>query len=349
MPRPEAGSWHPPAQAATQMLNYNKPTGKIADSDWGHPVLGGWMTKEENDLTTANIYTPSKIPKAIKIKLEQWRKDWAVIQTLKKTAQADHDGLRDFLTKVARDNMATNVTPAPTATIYRYQDFHLQCYLLSLLPRLSIKPEEQSYEDWAVEGLGLKSIDDVYPVITQKGIICHLEDLIYSFGYGPNYFDWRKRKPFMLKGASATLYLVSIDIGQIAGSESHIIWKVGITKGEVIGGNPKKSRFSGEIATYIKILRQKRYVDARNAFMIEQVIMDCSKRDTAIDIYAQSDPFEPEIARKVKSFLLFSELPSNVQNKLGYSEWIYKTKSQKEVEEVFDRLTAYPEFYDAQT
>jgi len=241
--------------------------------------------------------------------------------------------------------MKTNVTPALTSTIYRYQDFYMQCYLLSLLPSLCDQPEEKSVEEWARDDLGLKSINDVYPVLTQEGHMYMIRHLIYKFGYGPNAFNWHQRKPFTLKDSAATLYLVAIDVGLIAGVKSHIVWKVGITKGEVIGESPRKSRFLGEIANHITVLRKKKYDDARDAYMIEQTMIECSRRDAVTDIDTRKDPLNPVYPRRSSSFLVFSQLPRRTQNQLGYTEWIYSTKSQTEVESIFDGLTAYPAFY----
>ena len=327
------------------MLDYKKPKGIIRNSDCSHPVLGGWMTKEENEISTANIYTPSKLPKAIRTKLEQWRKDLVVLNAEKEIAEADHNALRDMLASIARKNMKTNVAPALTNTIYRYQDFYMQCYLLTLLPSLCDQPEEKSVEEWARDDLGLNSINDVYPVLTQEGHLYMIRHLIYDFGYGPNCFDWQQRKPFILKGSAATLYLIAIDVGLIAGAKSHIAWKVGITKGEVIGESPRKSRFSGAIADHITVLRKKKYADARDAYMIEQTMIKCSRRDAVTDIDAGKDPLNPVYPRQSSSFLVFSQLPPRTQNKLGYTEWIYSAKSQAEVESIFDGLTAYPAFY----
>ena len=84
------------------MLDYKKPKGIIRKLNCSHPVLGGWMTNEENEISTANIYTPSKLPKSIRTKLEQWRKDKAVLDAEEEIAEAGHNALRDMLASIAR-------------------------------------------------------------------------------------------------------------------------------------------------------------------------------------------------------------------------------------------------------
>ena len=105
-------------------------------------------------------------------------------------------------------------------------------------------------------------------------------NLVYNYAYGPNYFDWTGlKKPFMMKGVSCNLYLVSIDIGAIAGTEELLVWKIGITKKEVIGEHKTRCRFSGEVANHVSVLRLRQYKDARDAFMVEQTILKMNESD----------------------------------------------------------------------
>ena len=134
-----------------------------------------------------------------------------------------------------------------------------------------------SIKDWVEGELGLESIDDLYPVVTTDGRLFQLSDLIF-FGYGPNYFDWTKQKPFKLKGEPTILYLISMDVGKIAGKKVLVSGKLELQKERYRPVCEKQSL--PQVGDNVSIMRQKLYKDGRDAFMIEQQLSICLAKNT---------------------------------------------------------------------
>jgi len=212
--------------------------------------------------------------------------------------------------------------------------------VLAMLPKLSRRPSWMSIKDWVENELGLESIDDLYPVVTCDGRLFQLNDLIFNFGYGPNYFDWTKPKPYKLKGTPTTLYLICMDVGKIAGKESALTWKIGITRKSVIGNSSREARFHGVVGDNVRVIREKLFKDGRDAFMIEQTIIDMSHQETHYDRQRLGRLHESS-----KAFEALESLDQRVVLGLGYSEWIYPFKTEEEVISIYERMTSYGEFH----
>ena len=319
------------------VFGYQLPTGRVRGANSDHAVIGGWMTQEAWD--KVKYGEEKKLTKEERKSFERWREDYQKSESRRDQVKKDEKDLRDWINQKLSTDPNT-IRPCPTQTIHARQDFGIQCFLLSMLPRLSRKPSWMSIKDWVEGELGLESIDDLYPVVTTDGRLFQLSDLIFNFGYGPNYFDWTKQKPFKLKGAPTILYLISMDVGKIAGKESACIWKIGITKKRVIGQSAKSSRFHGKVGDNVSIMRQKLYKDGRDAFMIEQTIINMSRQETHYDKEKRGDFHE-----KGKAFDALESLDRRIANDLGYTEWIYPHKTEEEVVSIYETMTSYGEFH----
>jgi len=319
------------------VMGYQLPLGKIKGVDSDHAVVGGWMTQNGWDKVKSGRkqdLTPEEGES-----FNRWKSDYQQSESQRNRIEKDEEDLRDWIeTKLSLD--ANSINPGPTQTIYAKRDFGVQCFLLDMLPKLARRPSWMPIKDWVENDLGLDSFDDLYPVVTTEGRLFHLDHLIFNFGYGPNYFNWSKQKPYMLKGTPSTLYLVSMDVGKVADRESTTVWKIGITQKEVVGSSASSARFYGKVGEHVRVIREKRYKDGRDAFMIEQTIMDMSHQESFYDRQRLGISYE-----KSSAFEAFDSLDKSIALQLGYSEWIFPHKAEDEVIAIYDRMTAYGEFH----
>ena len=319
------------------VMGYQLPAGKIKGANSDHAVLGGWMTQDAWD--KVKFGREQELTPDERESFYQWRTDYQQSESLRKRIDKDESDLRKWINKkLSADPNVIN--PRPTQTVDARADFGIQCFLLAMLPRLSRRPSWMSIQDWVQNELGLESIDDLYPVVTTDGRLFQLDHLIFHFGYGPNYFDWTKRKPYKLTGAPSTLYLIQMDVGSIAGRDSSMIWKIGITKKSVTGSSAKEARFHGVVGENVRVLREKLYKDGRDAFMIEQTIIMMSRQETHYDRERLGSLHESS-----KAFEAFESLDRRVMLELGYSEWIFPYKTEEEVVSIYERMTSYGEFH----
>jgi hypothetical protein len=319
------------------VMGYQLPTGKIKGMNSDHAVLGGWMTQDAWDkvkFSREQELTPDE-----RESFNRWRNDHQQSESLRKRVEKDENDLRDWIkNKLSAD--PNLITPGPTQTAYARIDFGIQCFLLAMLPKLSRRPSWMSIQDWVENELGLDSIDDLYPVVTSDGRTFQLDDLIFNFGYGPNYFDWTKQKPYKLKGTPSTLYLICMDVGKIADRESAQTWKIGITQKSVTGSSSREARFYGKVGENVRVIREKLYKDGRDAFMVEQTIIMMSRQETHHDRERLGC-----LNEKSKAFEALESLDRRVILELGYSEWIYPYKAEEEVISIYERMTSYGEFH----
>jgi len=318
------------------VMGYQLPIGKIRNTDSDHAVLGGWMTQDAWDKVKYGRH--EELSSDEKQSFIRWRENYQKSDSLKKQSEKDEKDLLDWIRKKLASD-PNGVSPGTTQTRDAISDFGLQCFLLAMLPNLTRKPTWMSFQEWAETEVGLDSIHDLYPAITIEGRFFLLRDLIFNFGYGPNYFNWAGEKPFKLKGTTTTLYLVCMDVGKIANRESAFIWKIGITQKNVIGGSAKDSRFHGKVGENVRVVRQKIYKDGRDAYMIEQMMIKMSRQEASR--YHQKEGYPA----KTKYFEAFECLDNRTRNSVGYSEWIFHHKSEDEVISIFTRMTSYGEFH----
>jgi hypothetical protein len=319
------------------VMGYQLPSGMVEKSDSDHTVLGGWMTQDAWDkvrFDRENELTPEE-----RESFYRWRRHYQESQSNRDRVARDESDLKEWVMNMlsADPNL---VTPGPTQTVYTRSDFGLQCFLLHMLPRLSRRPSWMSIEDWVVSELGLNTLDDLYPVVTSEGRLFQLDDLIFNFGYGPNYFDWSKPKPYKLKGTPTTLYLIAMDVGRIANRDSAVVWKIGITQKDVTGTSASAARFHGKVGENVRVIREKRYKDGRDAFMIEQTVIQMSHQETFYDRERLGIKYETS-----RAFEMLESLDGQTISQLGYSEWIYPCKTEEEVASIYERMTSYGEFY----
>lgn len=319
------------------ILGYKMPEGKIKGMNSEHAVHGGWMTQDAWD--KVKYGREEELTKDELKSFHEWRSSYQAGEAGREKTKADEEEFREWVEKKLAEDPNT-VKAGPTQTIYAKTDFGIQCFLLNMLPKLSRRPAWMSTKDWVENELGLESMDHLYPVVTSEGRLFQLNDLIFDFGYGPNYFDWTKKKPYRLKGTPTTLYLISMDVGRIAGGESSSVWKIGITKKNVVGSSAKQARFHGKVGENVRIIREKLYRDGRDAFMIEQTIMSMSNQETRYD-REKSGRFH----EKSKAFEALESLDRRIVLDLGYTEWIFPYKTEKEVVSIYERMTAYGEFH----
>jgi len=319
------------------VMGYQLPTGKIKGMNSDHAVLGGWMTQDAWD--KVKFGREQELTPEERESFDRWRNDYQQSESLRNRVEKDESDLRDWIhNKLSADRNV--ITPGPTQTVYARTDFGIQCFLLAMLPRLSRRPTWMTIQDWVENELGLDSFDDLYPVVTSDGRIFQLDDLIFNFGYGPNYFDWTKNKPYKLKGTPSTLYLICMDVGKIAGKESALTWKIGITQKSVTGNSSREARFHGVVGDNVRVIREKLFKDGRDAFMIEQTIIDMSHQETHYDRQRLGRLHESS-----KAFEALESLDQRVVLGLGYSEWIYPFKTEEEVISIYERMTSYGEFH----
>jgi hypothetical protein len=319
------------------VMGYKMPVGKIEILDSDHPVIGGWMTEEAWNKVKFNRI--DELSPHEKSTYDEWRREQSLVDLRKEKMKSDEAELRSWIDR--KINEGSNVvTCSPTQTVYTRSDFGVQCFLLSMLPRLSRRPKWMSTKDWIEKELGLSSIHDLYPVVTSEGRLFQLDDLIFKFGYGPNYFDWSKKKPFKLKGTRTILYLISIDIGRLSSRESSIVWKIGITSKKTIGETASESRYFGDIAKHVNIIKEKEYKDGRDAYMIEQMIVQLSEQETYYDRLRNDELYKQSEAAKAIELM-----DGAIFSQLGYTEWIFPYKSKEEVVSIFERMTSYGEFH----
>jgi len=319
------------------VMGYQLPTGKIKGMDSDHAVLGGWMTQDAWD--KVKFDRDQELTSEERESFNRWRNDYQQSESLRNQVEKDENDLRDWIkNKLLKDQNL--ITPGPTQTVYARIDFGIQCFLLSMLPRLSRRPSWMSIENWVVNELGLNSLDELYPVVTDDGRLFQLDDLIFNFGYGPNYFDWTKRKPYKLKGTPSSLYLICMDVGKIADRNTAKTWKIGITQKSVTGSSTSTARFSGKVGENVRVIRQKLYKDGRDAFMIEQTIIQMSHQETHYDRERLGCLHE-----KSKAFEALETLDRRITLQLGQTEWIFPFKGEEEVISIYERMTAYGEFH----
>lgn len=319
------------------VMGYQLPTGKIKGMNSDHAVLGGWMTQDAWD--KVKFGREQELTTEERESFDRWKNDYQQSESLRDQVKKDERDLRGWIeNKLAADPNV--IAPGPTQTVYARTDFGVQCFLLAMLPRLSRRPSWMSNRDWVENELGLDSIDDLYPVVTSDGRFFQLDDLIFNFGYGPNYFDWAKKKPYKLKGTPSTLYLVCMDVGNIAGRASALTWKIGITQKSVVGSSSREARFYGKVGENVRVIREKIFKDGRDAFMIEQTIIKMSHQETHYDRERLGCLHE-----KSKAFEALESLDRRVMLELGYSEWIYPYKTEDEVVSIYERMTSYGEFH----
>ena len=269
----------------------------------------------------------------------RWRNDYQNSESLRKQVKKDVDDLKKWIDKKMSSD--TNlVTPRPTVTAFAKSDFGIQCLMLAMMPVLSRRPSWMAIEDWAVNELGLKSLDELYPMITTHGQLFLLDNLIFNFGYGPNYFNWANRKPAGLKRRAFTLYLVQIDVGRIASRDSAMAWKIGITSKSVTGSSSSKARFHGRVGENVRVIKEKVFRDGRDAYMVEQTIIRMSHQETHYDRERLGALHE-----KGEAFEALESLDQKTMAELGYTEWIYPCKTEAEVISIFERMTSYGEFH----
>ena len=319
------------------LMGYQLPTGKVKGMNSDHAVLGGWMTQDAWD--KVKFDRDQELTSEERESFNRWRNDYQQSESLRTQVEKDENDLRDWIkNKLLKDQNL--ITPGPTQTVYARTDFGIQCFLLSMLPRLSRRPSWMSIENWVVNELGLNSLDELYPVVTDDGRLFQLDDLIFNFGYGPNYFDWTKRKPYKLKGTPSSLYLICMDVGKIADRNTAKTWKIGITQKSVTGSSTSTARFFGKVGQNVRVIREKLFRDGRDAFMIEQTIIQMSHQETHYDLERLGRFHE-----KSKAFEALEYLDGRIKTQLGSSEWIYPYKTEEEVISIYERMTSYGEFH----
>ena len=131
-----------------------------------------------------------------------------------------------------------------------------------------------------------------------------------------------------------------MDVGKVADSESTTVWKIGITQKEVVGSSASSARFYGKVGEHVRVIREKRYKDGRDAFMVEQTIKNMSHQESFYDRQRLGICYE-----KSSAFEAFESLDRSIALQLGYSEWIFPHKAEDEVISIYDRMTAYGEFH----
>ena len=269
----------------------------------------------------------------------KWKNESAKVREMQLRSRNDEINLREHLKKImSEDNYL--VAHGPSSTRDALGDFGVQCLILRMLDNIALRPDSMVAREWVESELGAESYDDLYPMIINDGRLYLLYDLIYRFGYGPNYFDWSAPKPYMLKDSPSTLYLIELDVGRLASRESTIAWKVGITQKDVIGESRSSARFYGKVARHTRLIRKKKYRDGRDAYMIEQSIIEMSRRETFHDrLRLGLDHVKSE------AFMALDDLSQSTVNQIGYSEWVLPYKTEDEVVEIFDRMTSYGEFH----
>lgn len=313
------------------------PKGEIVEENADHPVMSGIMSQEAWDKVKKG--NKKNLTPGEEDTFETWQRHYQSLQPKRQKAKKDFKALRDWVVSQMEETREYMVTPTVTQTINAEIDFGIQCLLLSLLPSLTIRASWMSHENWLTNEVGLASHHNIYPIVTTKGQLYQLDDLIFNFGYGPNYFNWRAPKPFRLKDTPTTLYLISIDVGRIAGSESAIVWKVGITTKNIVG-NRSNARYYGLFADNVKVIRQKKYRDGRDAFMVEQTLIQMSRQDTFHERNRLG-----QSTYKSRAHEALEDIKAKDRNVLGCSEWIYPCCSYDEVAAIFDRMTSYGQFH----
>jgi hypothetical protein len=321
-------------QVVRTVLGYQMPKGKIREMNHDHPVLGGWMTQNGWDKLKFDdgVLTEEELKN-----FKQWqfdKKRGAKAEERSKDDFADFESWIDKQCINSSENLVnTNRHPDQNKSLF------IQCFALKMIRVLTIKPSWMSLNDWACGELGLSSINDFYPIATSEGHLYRITSAIWNSHYGPDYFNWLAYKPFRLKGTQVTLYLVSIDIGSLTENETHKVWKIGITKKDVLGTISGKARYTGQIAFAIEILREKIYKDARDAYMIEQTMVALSRKNFFREITHSCPSFNIKQAEITKS------IDHNTLNQLGMTEWIFNDMSKEQVIEIYDTMTSYGEFH----
>jgi len=217
----------------------------------------------------------------------------------------------------------------------------LQCYLLTTIKWISSDFHCHRLSDKSSKLLGC-SMADLYPVVIDNQSAFIIYSLLFDLGYGPNLFPWHRYRVDEddLCGHPRTLYLVSIDVGTLAGQEPDCIWKIGITAKSVVG---KNARYSGKYSSVVQVLREICYGDGRIAFMKEQIYLDMAP--DGIPRYVL-EPWQ----YRMHDIDLIDEMgidPSKYLSRrdvgtLGTSEWVFgKHKTPRSAIALFDRLTQW--------
>ena len=217
----------------------------------------------------------------------------------------------------------------------------LQCYLLTVVKWINSEFHCYRLSEQSFKQLGC-SMSDLYPVIIDNEGAFIIYSLLFDFGYGPNLFPWHRFRVDEddLRGSPKTLYLVSIDVGTLAGREADYVWKIGITAKSVVGAN---ARFSGKYSKVVRVLREICYGDGRIAFMKEQIYLQMAPDGVLKYV------LEPWQYRMHNVDLIEEEgidpsryLSQRDVNTLGISEWVFgKHKTARSAIRLFDRLTQW--------
>ncbi|MFL2517228.1 MAG: hypothetical protein ACJ0GX_11765 [Parasynechococcus sp.] len=166
-------------------------------------------------------------------------------------------------------------------------------------------------------------LDDLYPVVVTHEQLGALRSLVYDYGYGPNAFPWHKKKADKnyLSRKPTKLYLISIDAGTLTGQKKCLVWKIGITSKEVVGSST--SRYSGQLAKYIEVLREVEYEDGSIAFMKEQVFMQLANREKSRSLGTRVD---------------WGKLSDGDRSRLGLSEIVLTGRPKSLAINLFDQI-----------
>lgn len=319
-------------------------TGRLLEKGSPHPVNDGYIPHEVWSSIKSDIKAEPKDTEYAS-NFQRWRQDYQSYQELWRQQLKDLKKLEKWIDR--RINSTSNFV----ATIEKHEGTEglqkcrlvKQLLLAKRLPSLCLLDSDKEIERWVSEDLGITELCTLYPFITQKDHLQPIKDLIYDFEYGPNPFDWASlRIPFKLKSEATKLYFVKIDLGGLAGYEHEYVYKVGITKKEVVGSS-KKARYAGELTQHIDILRELDFRDGRDAFLREQKVIkydrkNCLNRTTKKEVVTSDGVVLDTINPIDKS-------PRKVLSQLGPSEWVFGSLSEEEALSIFDQLTAYsPDF-----
>lgn len=319
------------------VMGYKLPSGIIEKKDSDHPVLGGWLSQDTWDKIRSD--KENEVSTEDQESFNKWRLNYQNSEVQKKRVDKDVNALTEWIkNKLSNDpNLICPLSMQSNEITTTF--FGIQCFLMKMLPQLSRRPSWMSVKDWVENELGLNSIDALYPVVTSDGRLFQLDDLIFDFGYGPNYFDWTKQKPYKLKGTPTNLYLICMDVGKISNGDSLKTYKIGITQKEVIGTSSKNSRFYGNVGENIRVIRLKHYKDGRDAYMIEQTIIKMSRQESSNDTSRLSYDCEVKLCK------IWESIDDETRNRLGVTEWVFPSKTEDEIVSIYERMTSYGEFH----
>jgi len=307
-----------------------------------HPVDDGYISQELWNKSASEFQQDAS--EEDKINFLRWQADYQAHLEKERLQWKDQDSLRKLIDEhISREsNFVSIINGNPFDRDIEKKTLVWQLMLLARLPTLSL-PGDREAEEWLNHDLHILDPSTLYPLVTDSGSLNRVKDLVYKFCYGPNAFDWQRAKiPFKLDGQKVTLYFVKIDLGGIAGIESQYVYKVGITKKDVIG-DKSSARFHGKHGKHIKVLRQISYSDGKDAFLREQKVIEYNARNK---LSGKENPKTKEEACTYSKFVTNNLIPNQIWKFLGSSEWVFSRLSEAEALLLFDQLTNHDAYFE---